>query len=424
MYVCPDNPNRIMEGRQMNKIDRRTFLKTTGTTGASLAMISGYIDNTLSSEIGINEASKKIPTRILGRTGTPVTILSLGGGVDWTINQSLLRMSIQMGINCLDTAHDYINGKSEIGIGQYLEKYPEDRKKIFICTKAEATDPKGLTDQLNTSFERLKTDYVDLYGLHMVDKPERLTPEIKAWAEQKKREGKIKYFGFSCHANMALMLSHASKLDWIDAVTSSYNFSLMNNEDIKKGIDACNHSGIGLIAMKSQGLFFDKPYDPLGTAKNDDLKIKESFMAKGCTLQQAKLKAVWTEEKITTCLSEIKNLTMLKDNVAAATDNIQLSQSDMDMLNGLSYVKHGLCCQSCMQCNYAMGSTSRINDILRYMMYYSSYGERNEARRLFRKLPEETKRNIALYDYSAAERICPHNIRIGDAMRKAARLLA
>jgi len=408
----------------MNRIDRRTFLKTTGTAGASLAMTTGCIENALSSDIGINNISRKIPTRILGRTGTPVTILSLGGGVDWTINQSLLRMCIQMGISFLDTAHDYINGKSEIGIGQYLEKYPEDRKKIFISTKAEATDPKGLSDQLNTSFERLKIDYVDLYGLHMVDRPARLTPEIEAWAEQKKREGKIKYFGFSCHSNMALMLSHASKLGWIDAITSSYNFSLMSNDDINKGIDACNHSGIGLIAMKSQGLLFDKPYDPLGTSKNEDLKITEAFMAKGCTLQQAKLKAVWTEGKVTSCLSEIKNLTMLKENVAAATDNIQLSRSDLNMLNELSYIKRGFYCQSCMQCNYAMGSTSRIHDVLRYMMYYNSYGERDEARTLFRKLPEEMRKNIALFDYSPAERICPRNIRIGDAMREAERVLA
>jgi uncharacterized protein len=407
----------------MNKIDRRTFLKNTGTASASLAIASGYIENAFTSE-ALNNNPKHIPTSILGRTGAPVTILSLGGGVDWTINQSLLRMCIQMGINCLDTAHDYINGKSEIGIGQYLEKYPEDRKKIFISTKAEASDPKGLTDQLNTSFERLQIDYVDLYGLHMVDRPERLTPEIKAWSEQNKREGKIKYFGFSCHANMAQMLSHASKLGWIDAITSSYNFSLMNNDDIKKGIDACKHSDIGLIAIKSQGLFFDRPYDPLGTLKNEDLKIRETFMAKGCTLQQAKLKAVWAEEQIATCLSEIKNLSMLKENVAAATDNIQLSRNDLDMLNGLSYVKHGFCCQSCMQCDHAMGSTSRIPDVLRYMMYYNSYGERDEARTLFRKLPEETKRNISAYDYSPAERVCLRKIRIGDAMREAANLLA
>ena len=407
------------------KMNRRTFLKTTGMVSASLAVTAGLAGKVLTAEPANNNYSKKMPTRILGKTGIPVSILSLGGGVDWTINQSLLKVSINMGINYWDTAHDYINGKSELGIGQYLEKYPEDRKKIFIATKAEATEPKGIAEQLNTSFERLKTDYIDLYDLHMVDKPEILTPEVKAWAEQKKKEGKIRFFGFSCHANMSRMLKHASNLGWIDSITSSYNFNLMNDDDIKRGIDACYRSGIGLVAMKSQGLFFDKSsYNPLGSIKDEDLVVTESFMAKGYTMQQAKLKAVWTDERITTCLSEMSNLTMLKDNVAAATDNVQLSESDMGMLNRLSQTNRSLYCKGCMRCESVMASESRIHDILRYMMYYNSYGERDEARRLFRELPEEIKRTIALKDYSPAERICPHNIKIGKTMREAVRIFA
>jgi uncharacterized protein len=405
------------------KMNRRAFLKATGIVSASLAVTAGLAGKALTAEPANNNYSKKMPTRILGKTGIPVSILSLGGGVDWTINQGLLKMSINLGINYWDTAHDYINGKSELGLGQYLEKYPEDRKKIFIASKAEATETKGLTEQLNTSFERLKTDYIDFYGLHMADKPEILTPEIKAWAEQRKKEGKIRFFGFSCHANMSLMLKHASNLGWIDSITSSYNFNLMHNDDIKSGIDACYRSGIGLVAMKSQGLFFDKPYNPLGIIKEEDLMVTESFMAKGYTLQQAKLKAVWTDERIASCLSEIKSLTMLKDNVAAATDRVQLSGSDMDMLNRLSHVNRNLYCKGCMRCESVMASESRIHDILRYMMYYNSYGERDEARRLFRELPEEIKRTIASKDYSLAEHVCPHNIRIGKAMREAVRIL-
>ena len=109
-------------------MNRRTFLKTTGMVSASLAVTAGLAGKVLTAEPANNNYSKKMPTRILGKTGIPVSILSLGGGVDWTINQSLLKVSINMGINYWDTAHDYINGKSELGIGQYLEKNPEDRK--------------------------------------------------------------------------------------------------------------------------------------------------------------------------------------------------------------------------------------------------------------------------------------------------------
>jgi predicted aldo/keto reductase-like oxidoreductase len=197
----------------------------------------------------------------------------------------------------------------------------------------------------------------------------------------------------------------------------------MNDDDIKKGIDACHRAGIGLIAMKSQALFFDNPYYPLGPAKDEDFKVTESFMAKGYTPHQAKLKAVWTDERIATCLSEIKNLTMLKDNVAAAVDSKQLSGRDMEMLNGLSQANRDFYCQGCMMCESVMASESRIHDILRYMMYYNSYGERDEARRLFRALPASVKNGLVSKDYSPAENACPRNINIGKMMRKAVKIL-
>jgi hypothetical protein len=408
------------------KIDRRAFIKAAGIGGASLALSSGFSGNNLTAE----EASEKpsdnsgMPTRILGKTGVPLSILSLGGGVDWTINQTLLKVAYNKGINAWDTAYIYENGKSELGLGQYFEKYPEDRKNIFLTSKCFSTyDPKTITEQLNTSLERLKTDYIDFYALHQAEKPEVFTSEIKDLAERLKKEGKIRFFGFSCHANMAQMLIQASKLAWIDAIATSYNFNIMNDDGIKKGIDACYKANIGLITMKSQALFFDTPYYPFGPAKDDDLKITEFFMAKGYTPHQAKLKAVWTDERIASCLSEMKNLTMLKENVAAAVDNKQFSRRDMEMLNRLTHANRDFYCQGCMICESAMSSESRIHDILRYMMYYNSYGERDEARRLFRALPASVKNSLASKDYSTAENACPRNIKISKMMRKAAKIL-
>lgn len=409
-----------------NKMDRRTFIKTTGIGSASFALTSGLSGKFLTAEAATGESADNngMPTRILGKTGVPISIISLGGGVDWTINQTLLRVAYGRGITSWDTASTYENGKSEIGIGQYFEKYPEDRKNIFLTSKCFGTsEPKGITEQLNTSFERLKTDYIDFYALHMAQKPEVFTPELKAFAERLKKEEKIRFFGFSCHANMAQMLMQASKLGWIDAITTAYNFNLMNDDGIKEGIDACYRAGIGLIAMKSQALFFENPYYPLGPAKDEDLEVTEFFMAKGYTPHQAKLKAVWNDERIASCLSEMKNLTMLKENVTAAVDNKQLSREDMEMLNRLASANREFYCQGCMTCDSVMASESRIYDILRYMMYYNSYGERDEARRLFRALPASVKNGLASKDYSHAENACPRNIHIGKMMRKAVKIL-
>jgi uncharacterized protein len=71
-----------------------------------------------------------------------------------------------------------------------------------------------------------------------------------------------------------------------------------------------------------------------------------------------------------------------------------------------------------------MGEESRIPDVMRYMMYYQGYGERDHARRLFSELPADLRDSLASRDYSPAESACPHRIQIGQVMRDASLLLA
>jgi hypothetical protein len=70
-----------------------------------------------------------------------------------------------------------------------------------------------------------------------------------------------------------------------------------------------------------------------------------------------------------------------------------------------------------------MSSESRIYDVLRYMMYYNSYGERDQAKELFRQMPEAIRNAMSSKDYTRAEGICPNRVKIGSAMREAVILL-
>ena len=409
-------------------IDRRTFLKTTSMGSAALALSTGLAGNVLASK-GVGEiSSKKMPTRILGKTGVPVSILGMGGSIGTSGYQLLLRVGLNMGINYWDSSYNYGNGKNEEVIGQFFNKYSEERKEIFQVTKAtRTTEPSEMTKQLNRSLERMQTEYIDLYFIHMLQDPEKLTPEIKEWADQKKKEGKIRFFGFSCHANMARMLTRASELGWIDAVMSSYSYQLLKNDDMQKAIDACVKANIGLSAMKTQGQRMGPP--PRTEAQTvvqepEDLSAITHFIDQGYTLEQAKLKLVLEDERITTCVSEMTNVTMLRDNVAAATDGVKLSDMDRDILKRLAHYNRSFYCQGCMSCESAMGQECRIPDVLRYMMYYNGYGKRDDARRLFRELPKNIKSSLASRDYSPAELVCPNKIKIGRTMREAVSLLA
>lgn len=405
------------------KMNRRNFLKTAGSLGATsmVALSSGLTGKSIAGETP-KEKSRikfKVPTRIFGKTQVPVSILALGG-IDFTTNGILLKIALRRGINYWDTAHAYVNGNSEIGIGQYFARYPEDRKKVFLCTKSSGkADTDDMTMCLELSLERMQTDYIDLYLMWKPSKPELLTPEVKTWAEQKKREGKIRFFGFSSHSNMATMLMHASKLGWIDGILTTYNYHVMLIDDMKAAVEACYNAGIGLTAMKTQGA----PFKLFNT--NRELAVTEKFLEKGYTLHQAKLKTVWQNEMIASCCSKMNNLTMLNANVLAAIDKKKLSSSDVNALKWYAEKTCDSYCAGCGEiCESVMGPGSRIPDVLRYMMYYNSYGETEEARRLFAGLPGKERRNIPLRDYTGAESVCPNRIEIGKMMREAAALLS
>lgn len=232
------------------KLSRRQFMKTAGLAGVSAAVAGKYsVAQSAQETVG----AKEVPKRTFGKTGEKVSILSLGGIIDFRQNQLLLNQAIKMGVTYWDTAEGYINGASEEGIGKYFEKYPDDRKKVFLVTKSKSRDPEGLNMALKTSLERLKTSYVDLYFIHAVDNVEEsLTPEIKQWAKKAKADGKIRYFGFSTHANVPECLAAAAKLNWIDGIMMTYNYRTMVGDQLKAAVDACAKAGIGLTAMKTQ----------------------------------------------------------------------------------------------------------------------------------------------------------------------------
>jgi uncharacterized protein len=398
-------------------MDRRTFLKATGVGSAALALSSGIPGRIFAAETSNDSLLKEMPKRVLGKTGVQVPILALGGITDWTTNMPLLRVAMNMGVTYWDTADGYVNGRSEIGIGQYFQKYPEDRKKIFLVTKTDATTENEMTKSLNTSCERMKTDYVDLYFIHGLRSTDSLTQEVKAWAEQNKKEGKIKFFGFSAHVNNSEILIKTSTMTWIDAIMPTYNYRTMFNADITKGIDACAKAKIGLIAMKVMGMRSS------GAESSEEQAVIKSFTDSGYTLGQAKLKAVWKDERIASSCVAMYSLNILKDNVTAATDNRQLSGREIEMLQRYAKDTCGHYCLGCMKCASVMGADSKIPDVMRYMMYYNGYGERDRARKEFSNLPDSLRHNLALKDYSPAEALCPQHIRIGEVMREAARIL-
>jgi predicted aldo/keto reductase-like oxidoreductase len=385
---------------QQKELSRRDFLKAAGaaTVGTLMVPFDSKADTS-------GEASEML-TRPFGNTGIDVPILSFGGSLH--LPQLMLRQAFKKGVTYWDTAHSYMGGNSEKRIGKYLMAYPEDRQKLFLVTKSHAWTVDGMSADLDQSLERMKTNYVDLFLVHSVSGVDELDNTKKVWAEKKKAEGKFRLFGFSTHRNMEACMLEASKLGWIDAIMMSYNFRLMHTDEMKRAIDACAKAGIGLTAMKTQGGgSFKSPSET-------ERKLVDRFSKKGFTDAQAKLKAVWENPKIASICSEMPNMRILMENVSAALNRNRLSTGDIKLLQRYAHETRADYCKGCAYiCEETLNGKVPISDIMRFLMYWRSYGDRRRAELYFHRMPAERQMKMAALDYSRAEQICPQQMAIG-----------
>jgi len=387
---------------------RRKFLKAAGVAGA------GTVFAPMTGLVKASETHATIPTRPFGKTGAQVSILSVGGTVDTASNLLMLRQAVKWGATYWDTAPSYRWGRSEAGFGKYLDKYPEDRKKIFLVTKSSAWTTKGMTRDLNKSLDKMKTDYIDLYFVHGISSISEMDDDTKAWAEKAKREGKIRFFGFSTHSNMEKCLLEGAKLGWIDGIMMTYNYRLMHTDDMRRAVDACTEAGIGLTAMKTQGG---------GQVRSDsqtELDLAGRFLQRGFTDAQAKLKSVWENPQISSICSRMKNMTILISNVAAALDKTRLSARDTELLQKYAQETRSAYCAGCTaNCESHVEGGAPIGDVMRYLMYCNSYDDHDYAAAGFKKIPEKIRRHLPYLDYALAERKCPQGLPIAKLMREA-----
>jgi len=387
---------------------RRAFLKAACAAGAGPVMTLGNFPALASEE------AVAVPTRPFGKTGIEVPILGFGTSLHVAFSQLLLNQAVKWGVTYWDTANTYMGGNSEKAIGKYFGKYPEDRKKIFLVTKSSAWTVDGMTRDLNSSLNKMNTDYIDLFFVHGISRIGEIDNTAKAWAEKTKREGKIRFFGFSTHSNMEKCLLEGAKLGWVDGIMLTYNYRLMHTDNMRRAVDACTEAGIGLTAMKTQG------GGQIRSDSETELKLAGRFLQKGFTDAQAKLKAVWQNPQIASICSEMPNMTILMSNVAAAANKIRLSAQDMQLLRKYARETRSDYCAGCTDiCEPAVAADVPIGDVMRCLMYCNSYDDYELAADGFKKIPEKIRKQMTRLDYSAAEIRCPRRLPIARLMREA-----
>ena len=198
--------------------------------------------------------------RRLGRTGQMSTVVAFGsagiGRVDQETADRAIQTALDFGVNHFDVAPRY--GEAELRLKPWM---PRIRGKIFLgCKTAQRTRDTAKAD-LHRSLERLGTDRLDLYQLHVVCKRHELDEctakggALEALIEARE-EGIVRWLGITGHTHdaPATHLEALRRFDF-DTVMFPLNFVLWSipeyRRDAQALLDACRQKDVGAQVIKT-----------------------------------------------------------------------------------------------------------------------------------------------------------------------------
>ena len=205
-------------------MNRRHFIKTAAMATAATGLLPHEGSSARAATSGIDAATVRnynedMPYRRMGKTGVLVSALGFGmlrlpmladrRTVDEKKTVDMLRYGIDNGINYVDTARGYLGGQSETAVGKALLRGYRD--KVYLATKLNLGAMRSEADfdrMFDASRRELQTDVIDFYLLHHVTTKtwnQSAVPfKVMEKVERCKRDGKIRFIGFSFHDNLAL----------------------------------------------------------------------------------------------------------------------------------------------------------------------------------------------------------------------------
>jgi aryl-alcohol dehydrogenase-like predicted oxidoreductase len=333
------------------RMGRRKFIKTISSTLLGIAT-----PNILKvrSSLGKGEKATNLEYRTLGKTGLKVTAVSMG--VMNCSDPAVLLRAFDCGINFYDTADCYMHGHNEEMVGKAFEG---KRPKVFIQTKVHAHDEKKMRASVERSLRRLRTDYIDVLVWHGHSSPEEVSdPKLFEFMSKMKKEGKVRFAGFSAHSRMARLLREAAKSNLHDVALVSYNFT--HSKELKEAVALAAQSGIGIVAMKTQSGGYKK--EKMG----------------GLNPHQAALTYVLRDQNVSAAVPGVTTIEQIEE--CAAVMGASLSKNNLDELKQYQSFLQGRICTLCGGCLGECPYGVLRSDLLRAVMYHEGYENDSLAR--------------------------------------------
>jgi aryl-alcohol dehydrogenase-like predicted oxidoreductase len=314
--------------------------------------------------------------RYLGRTGIRVSPLCLGcmmfgGRTEAEESYAIIDRCIDIGINFLDTANVYNDGRSEEITGEALHRNGH-RHHIVLATKVHGNmhrddrlDPnqsgnsrRQIIEQCEASLKRLKTDYIDLYQIHRPQNECPIDETLRA-LDDLVRSGKVRYIGTSTYAAWQLVESlWASKEYGLNRfVTEQPPYNFLDRRIERELLPALRSYGFGVIPWSplaggflsgkykregeqpegrfSDGTHFRSP-TILGSKAAFDVvdALEKHAKERGCTISQLSIAWCMQQPGITSPIIGPRTMEQLEDNLKAL--DVRITADDLQLIDKVS----------------------------------------------------------------------------------------
>ncbi|MCL2399648.1 MAG: aldo/keto reductase [Defluviitaleaceae bacterium] len=264
----------------------------------------------------------------------------------------LMQRAFDLGVNYIDTAPYYCEKLSEIAVGKALKGY---RDKVYVSTKNPIEDLSGdnWMRRLETSLEKLDTDYIDFYHFWGIK-----LESFKSWQGQDfgpveaalkaKEQGLIRHISFSFHDNPDNMPEIIDS-GLFESVLLQYNLLDRSNEE---NIEYAHSKGLGIVAMGPVG------GGRLGAPSE---VIQGLLKEKPKSSAEMAMRFVMSNSKVNITLSGMSNMEQLEENAALASKTGHLT--DDERVRAIEILKENrkLAELYCTGCNYCLPCPQKIN---------------------------------------------------------------
>ncbi|MBR5801085.1 MAG: aldo/keto reductase [Lachnospiraceae bacterium] len=297
--------------------------------------------------------------RKMDKLGIETSLLGFGcmrfpcnpdGSIDEVQTEAMIDKAMAAGVNYIDTAYPYHDGKSELVVGKIMKKY--DRSSFYLATKLPVWFVKTVEDvdkYLNEQLEKLQTDYIDFYLLHAMNKQrfdEMVAIGCVERLEQLKAEGKIKNLGFSFHDGYEAFEEMINYKDW-DFVQIQLNYMDVDEQAGMKGYALAEEKGIPLIIMEpiKGGSLAVLP---------GDITAKFRALDPDASTASFALRWVGSLPNCKVILSGMSNMEQVEDNLKTFGEFVPLSEEEQTCVKEVREALQARVQNGCTGCSYCM----------------------------------------------------------------------